>query len=92
MYEFIFSASPAEEIIGTDVRYRNNPSKTTVLYLISIPYCLALQLVVEVPLPANKPWPPPLEEGVTFEVYNTYINPIETVSSLEYQINSSQIQ
>ena len=34
MYEFIFSASPAEEIIGTDVRYRNHPSKTTVLCFI----------------------------------------------------------
>ena len=86
MYEFIFSASPAEEIIGTDVRYRNQIITPQNHYFVLIASrCFALQLVVEVPLPANKPWPPPLEEGVTFEVYNTYINPIETVSSLEYQ-------
>ena len=73
----MFSATPAEEIIGTDVRQvtQNTNRKAFGLFI-----NVFLQLVVEVPLPANKPWPPPLEEGVTFDVYNTYINPIEPVS------------
>ena len=34
---------------------------------------LMLQLILEVPLPASMPWPPPLDEGVSEDLYRQYI-------------------
>ncbi|CAH1785095.1 unnamed protein product [Owenia fusiformis] len=48
LYEFMFTTTQAEEIIGTD-------------------------LEIEVALPCTMPWPPPLDEGVSEEMYDTYI-------------------
>lgn len=33
------------------------------------------QVIVELPQPAELPWPPPLEEGLQEELYNTYVAP-----------------
>ncbi|KAI0207285.1 Ciliary-associated calcium-binding coiled-coil protein 1 [Lamellibrachia satsuma] len=49
LYEYMFSHTQAEELIGTD-------------------------LEVEVPKLAEMPWPPPLEEGLSDEIYHTYID------------------
>jgi len=48
MYEYVFSHTQAEEIVGSD-------------------------LVIESALPASLPWPPPLEEGVSEEIYTEFI-------------------
>ena len=37
-------------------------------------YYYLFQLEVEVPKLAEMPWPPPLEEGLSDDIYHTYID------------------
>ncbi|KAK2174900.1 hypothetical protein NP493_768g00000 [Ridgeia piscesae] len=62
LYEYMFSHTQAEELIGAD-------------------------LEVEVPKAADMPWPPPLEEGLSGDIYHTYIDiPPPESSSLQIAV------
>lgn len=55
---------------------------------ISIPI---LQLEVDLPLPADIPWPPPLDEGISLEIYEKHIAPPDPETSPEVRYDSAYL-
>ncbi|KAI4529399.1 hypothetical protein MG293_020647 [Ovis ammon polii] len=75
LYEFLFFSAREEIVIGTE--FYNIGPHTNLSSVFKFDYEASLKglQLIEVVNPADHPFPDPLEEGISFDVYSTFIEP-----------------